>query len=346
MIIRNPDQLTSVILTNCLAEAGLLQQGFVTSFRARSNQSTPFIGNSITHLHLEFSPEASTNAPSTLVFKINIGPKENFFYKRILPLISFRIAPDVFYALYDTSANTSNFLMEDLSDSHWQTQWPLPPSFKDCKNALSAIAKLHAHWWSSPFLHQDHKEKLPGGNWWEARIDLAVDRIGGFLDFMGDRISQERRSIYELVISSSNQVWRPGNGGSQVTLLHGDAHFWNFLFPHDIDSHPVIMIDWNSWDIGRSSDELAYMMALHWYQERRTRYEKSLLEHYYQALISGGVSGYEFDELILDYRHSLIMNMFIPVWQWEKGIHPSSWWFHLERSYMAFDDWDCKELLE
>jgi thiamine kinase-like enzyme len=345
VILWDADLLTPEILTEYLRGAGLLQRGFVTSFKAQYNQTTPFPGKRIAHLQLDFSSEATAHVPSSIVLKINVGPKEVFCYRSILPTMSFKIAPKVFHAHHDASSNLSNFLLEDLSQSHWQTQWPLPPSLDGCRQALSALAKLHAHWWDSPFLQQDFLAKFPVANWWKSRIDLADDRMGAFFDFMRDRLSKERRSIYESVLSSVDQGWRPGGDEAHVTLLHGDAHFWNFLFPRDHLSDSVIMIDWNSWDVGRGSNELAYMMALHWYPERRSRYERLLLEHYHHTLVSSGVSNFNLDALILDYRRSVIMNLLIPVWQWERGIHPSVWWFHLERGFLAFDDWDCRDLL-
>ena len=346
MVLKDPNQLNPEILTEFLANTGLLEWGSVTSFNARPNQSTPFTGKKISHLNLEFSPKASFKAPSCLVLKIGTGPKEVFFYESILPKMYFRITPGLFHAHYDVVSNSSNFLLEDLSESHWQTRWPVPPSLDDCESSLSAIAKLHAFWWNSPFLQQNFQNMLSEGNWWDIRINLAVDRFGSFLDFMGDRLSGERRAVFELVLTSPNQGWHPVCVGAPVTMLHGDAHFWNFLFPNDHKLHPAIMIDWNSWDIGRAADDLAYMMALHWYPERRSRFELSLLEHYYRSLVDSGVSGYGFDALMLDYRHSVIMNLFIPVWQWERGIHPSIWWFHLERAFLAFEDLDCRELLQ
>ena len=121
MVLKDPNQLNPEILTEFLANTGLLERGLVTSFKARSNQSTPFIGKKISHLHLEFSPKASFKAPSCLVLKIGKGPKEVFFYESILPKMDFRITPGIFHAHYEIVSNTSNFLLEDLSESHWQT---------------------------------------------------------------------------------------------------------------------------------------------------------------------------------------------------------------------------------
>jgi hypothetical protein len=86
------------------------------------------------------------------------------------------------------------------------------------------------------------------------------------------------------------------------------------------------------------------MMALHWYPERRERLEESLVHLYYQRLLQHGITGLDWNDCWTDYRGSCLLTPLIPVWQWAVGIHPSVWWFHLERSFLALEDLDCLEL--
>jgi hypothetical protein len=41
-----------------------------------------------------------------------------------------------------------------------------------------------------------------------------------------------------------------------------------------------------------STSDLAYMMAVHWYPERRQRLERALLDHYHTVLLENGVRSY------------------------------------------------------
>jgi hypothetical protein len=118
------------------------------------------------------------------------------------------------------------------------------------------------------------------------------------------------------------------------------------LFPQDETDPQALFIDWSMWDIGRATDDLAYMIALHWYPERRARFESLLLKFYYDELIASGVRDYTLNRLLLDYRLSVVRNLFIPIWQWKKNIHPSIWYPHLERGFLAFEDLDCRALLD
>ena len=87
------------------------------------------------------------------------------------------------------------------------------------------------------------------------------------------------------------------------------------------------------------------MMAVHWYPERRRRFEAALLRRYGDALASHGVTGYGFDALWEDYWLSVVWRLGVPVWQSSVKIGPWVWWSHLERVMLAFDDLGCEELL-
>jgi hypothetical protein len=86
------------------------------------------------------------------------------------------------------------------------------------------------------------------------------------------------------------------------------------------------------------------MIGLHWYPSLRQRSEKDLLKAYHETITNAGIS-YSWDECWLDYRESNIMNLFIPIWQWQRNSSAMVWWSHLERSHLTFNDLNCDELL-
>ena len=105
------------------------------------------------------------------------------------------------------------------------------------------------------------------------------------------------------------------------------------------------LIDWASWRIGIATRDLAYMMALHWYPERRVRLERPLLHRYHERLVAHGVRDYSQDALIEDYRLAALLQLTTPVWQATLDLPAAVWWSHLERSMLAFEDLGCAELL-
>lgn len=94
-----------------------------------------------------------------------------------------------------------------------------------------------------------------------------------------------------------------------------------------------------------ATDDLAYMMGLHWYPDRRRRFERPLLERYHATLVARGVKGYSFAALFDDYRLSALWQITTPVWQAGFRLTPVIWWSHLERAMLTVDDLDCRALL-
>lgn len=342
--IRAPTEATPAWLSTVLGQHGLLRGGRVTTVHQRPERWIPFASNRITYLEMGLSKGAALSIPTQVVLKFAPGAKELFFYQAIAPT-SPPFHPACYLAGYNDEADITWLLLEDMSHTHFQTQWPLPPGLEVCTACVEQLARFHACWCQDPRLEEEYPAHLPSERSWEGRIELAIQEFPGFVDFMQERLSEQRLAIFERLLACPRQDWRPGAPTPNKTLLHGDAHFWNFLYPKAANQGRIQIIDWNMWDIGRATDDLAYMIALHWYPERRQRFEDPMLQHYLRILLENGVDGYDWKDLWFDYRLSAICNLFIPVWQWKRGIQPAVWWSHHERSFLAFEDLGCMEFL-
>jgi hypothetical protein len=95
-----------------------------------------------------------------------------------------------------------------------------------------------------------------------------------------------------------------------------------------------------------AADDLAYMLALHWYPDRRRRMEQPLLDCYHSALLESGVEGYDRAALTEDYRLAVLWQTTTPIWQAMSNLPPLIWWNNLERIFLAADDLNCRELLD
>src|SRR5206468_7889358 len=109
-----------------------------------------------------------------------------------------------------------------------------------------------------------------------------------------------------------------------LTVTHGDAHNWNFLFPREAGG-PVYLIDWQLWHVDVGTRDLAFLIALHWDAERRRVMEIPLLRKYHEDLIAGGIADYSWSDLWLDYRLCVVRNLTIPVLFWSRGMADESW---------------------
>ena len=298
---------------------------------------------------------AATAAPRSLILKIalagdgNKGPfvqgeREVAFYGKIAPATPAGLVPRCFDSAWQAETRQWHLLLEDLTDTHdIATPWPLPPDEKMCRRMVHTLARFHAAWWDDPRLGVEIGTRVDGETARQAMRSYA-GAFERFADHLGDRLSSERRQLYERFFAAAPGLQARVLSHRHVTLVHGDAHVWNCFVPKD-GSDDLRYFDWDTWRIGLASSDLAYMMATHWYPERRQRFERPLLDHYHAALLGHGVQGYDRATLAEDYRRSVLMQLLTPVLQWSFGIPPWVWWSHLERITAAIDDLDCRALL-
>ena len=178
----------------------------------------------------------------------------------------------------------------------------------------------------------------------DPQIQQFAEEYGRFADRVGDRLPPERRAIYEHLIEEGHRLNARYHSHRDMTLLHGDAHVWNVFLPCD-PGDDVRLFDWDGWRVDVATDDLAYMMALHWFPDHRRRHERDLLDRYHAELLAHGIAGYDRQALDDDYRLSVLWQIATPVWQAANNIPSGIWWHHLERIFLAIDDLGCRDFL-
>lgn len=298
---------------------------------------------------------AADGAPASLILKTgqpdsggglwNAGAREVAFYRQAGSVMTARCIPRCFGAAWDEDARTWHLLLEDLTDSHFiATAWPLPPDTAHCERIIDALAAFHAGWWNDPRLG------VSVGAWRDqAATDAYVETLHGqfarFADTLGDRLPPARRAVYERMLAAAPRLLTRVTSRRDMTIIHGDAHVWNVFLPHD-PADGARLFDWDAWSLHIAAHDLAYMMAVHWYPERRGRLERTLLDRYHRALLAHGVRDYDRAALDADYRLSVVLHLARPLFLAAHGIPPVIWWSHLERIMLAIDDLDCRPLLD
>ena len=339
-------------LTFALRRAGVLGRSRVCNVVVES--SFPAAVSRVVRLRLAYEP-ADEGAPRSVVFKTarpesvgreSIGGRQEVaFYAQVAPAMSARVVPRCFDAQWNEETEDWHLVLEDLSESHCSpTAWPLPPTMEQCGSILGTLARFHAEWWDDPRLG------VSIGTWLDAttldqQLQGFSERFAAFTDRLGERLSGERRDLYRRLLDRVPRLYARYHAHRNVTLVHGDAHFWNILLPKAEGSDDIRIFDWSAWRTGIPSNDLAYMMAMHWYPDLRRRREKLLLDRYHAALLAHGVRSYTRRSLDDDYRLSVLLQILTPVLQEAFGIPPWTWWNNLERILLAVDDLGCRELL-
>jgi hypothetical protein len=344
--------LSAEYLTDVLKRCGALGSAQLREVSVKDRRQT--ILSEIVRLQLVYDGK-SANAPQQLVLKTtlperlksswNAGHNEVAFYTTVAPATREGLLPRCFDAISAGENTPWHILLEDLTDTHRiPTVWPLPPQFEECVRIIEARARFHAAWWDDArFGKEIGKWSTPEEI--DAMLERFAARFAAFADRLGDVLTRERRQLYERLLADAARLNARYLSHRNVTIVHGDGHFWNCFVPKNPERDDVRFFDWDCWRVDVGCDDLAYMLAMHWYPDRRRRFERLLLDRYHDTLVSHGVRNYDRNALQDDYRLSVLWQITTPVWQAAYDIPPRIWWNNFERIMMAVDDLDCRELL-
>jgi len=345
-----PQPASAGYLTDALRRSGALGVARVREVGVESDRR--LILSRILRLRLTYDGPAA-DAPASVILKTalpepivtawNAGLQEVTFYRQIAAAMPQRLVPLCYDAHYETP-QAWHLLLEDLTDSHVvATQWPLPPTRQQCEAIVTALGRLHAAWWDDPRLG------VSVGAWLDSdamnqRLRRMTENYARFADRIGEDLPPARRALYERLLGAAPRLQMRYHAHRNVTIVHGDAHVWNSFLPRQ-GGDDVRLFDWDGWRIGVGSNDLAYMMATHWYPDRRQRLERAMLDHYHTVLLANGIGDYDRRALDEDYRLSVLWQIMTPVFQAASNIPPLIWWSHLQRILLAVDDLGCQELL-
>jgi hypothetical protein len=339
-------------LTSVLRNSGVLGESRVVEVEAENARDT--ILSHIVRLKLTYDRVVSGAPPSLLLKTARCdrlnpawvgGRQEVAFYTKVATRMPSGLVPRCFDADWNAETNEWHVLLEDLTATHMiATTWPVPPTLDQCTTIVQALAQVHAGWWDNRELGISVGTR-PDAAALDRNRSAFSAHLARFVDEFGDRIPAERRELYDRLIETSRLRQRYLSQRN-FTIIHGDAHVWNCFLPRNDEGDGARFFDWDSWRIDVASSDLAYMMAMHWYPDRRRRYERPLLDRYHETLLAHGVEGYDRRALQDDYRLSVLSRIATPVWQWAANIPPVIWWNNLERIFLAVDDLGCRELFD
>ncbi|HEU4510024.1 MAG TPA: aminoglycoside phosphotransferase family protein [Pyrinomonadaceae bacterium] len=334
---------TAETLSSWLHRSGSLPSGTVN--HVQIDLEFEATTSKLVFLNVEYSAEAPADLPQSLVVKIPVDSSaigdrssEVQFYRQVASSIG---SPPLVRCL--ATAEDCILVLEDVRGTHDHPPWPLPPSRAQCKLAVDALVKVHVRWWEAPALGHTIGKPHTAESLTNMVQGIAA-HLPAFIDAHGDALTIDARNIYERVFSSSLKPWLRLTDERALTIINGDAHTWNFLFPRSGDG-PAFLIDWQLWHVDVGARDLAFLMALHWHPSRRRELELPLLRQYHEGLLAHGLNQYSFDELLLDYGRCAVRNLTIPILFWSRGMKPEGWWHRLECALAAYRDLRCDELL-
>ncbi len=322
-------------ISQLMQHHGSLTRGRVV---AAATQPAPYQAtlSSIERVELRYSTDAEGELPAQVLAKSStpasfmLGAAEVRFYRAMQEQQTLLHLPPVYGTEIDQDAQTACVIMGEFAAPP-PAEWPIPPQPAACTNAVEALAAFHAQFLRTPFANDTWREQHASGRFGAERFNTLTQAL---IARLGDGMSAARRRLLEHLSHAYPEAQQARFDHHPLAgVVHGDAHFWNIL---QSDSGGVVFVDWQLWGADLVTADLAYMIALHWFAERRARFERDLLWRYADRL---GVAA---DTVWESYRFSVAG--LLPRCVLYAGFIPAAiWWPHLERAFNAFDDLGCGE---
>ncbi len=322
-IPQNPSQLTPEWLTQVLrADGTISSQASVCAFDSETvGEGIGFIGL-LARLHLQYQGEAA-NAPRTLIAKFPspaegarmIGKlygayeREVRFYSDLAGDIGV-YTPRCYHSAMDLDAEEYFLLLEDLASSGRMGDQVAGCSEEEALLIVGELATFHAAWWQSPRF--DEIAWLPRG------ADLVRLSMQGlypqaskvFMEQFGERLPPNIAGVMgdlgERVLATLPELEaRP------ETVVHADFRLDNMFFGGEGAKYRLAVIDWQAPNRSNGAYDLAYFVSGSMPPDGRRACEARLIQRYHDVLLEGGVRDYPFEELLEDYRRSLVLALAI-----------------------------------
>lgn len=358
----SPDQLSSEWVTGTLKSGGYLEPG--TSVRVV--EATP-VGQGVGilcqlfRLSLDYAGTRPAGAPASVIAKLpsseeqtrNLASAFKFyerevrFYEDLARELSITV-PRAFHRAFDADGGGFVLLLEDLGHMRMGDQIA-GATATECDLLIRTLAAHHAKWWNSgrlndlPWLPTAASDLNKGG------MLLYPDALPAFLSQFGDRLSPGIVGLAERYASAAGGMLERFERGDR-TVCHGDWRLDNFFFGRDSTDPPVAVLDWQIAIQAVGTYDLGYFMSQSVDVGTRREHEQRLLDLYHDTLVASGVRGYSRDQMIDDYRWTLLFCLTYPVMSVGFGDLANERGATLnrvmtERCLAAIEDWDCASLI-
>lgn len=316
----DPEAITGEWLTAALRDSGAITGAAVVAVR-RQRVGTGLVGQSV-RFTLTYDHD-EPGAPASVVGKFpspepvsrqtgiagGIYEREVRFYQEIAATVAVR-TPRCHVAAFDPATSNFVLLLEDLAPAR-QGDQIRGCTVAEAQLALGELAGLHApHWGRAetgvfPWLP---RPSAAGGGQRAVLYQMVWLR---FLDTYREALPAGGIELGEQFGQALSTWMDPG--GANLCVTHGDYRIDNMMYATDAGGYPLAVVDWQTVAWGIGTWDAAYFLGAGPVVAERREYEHALLRHYYDALISGGVSDYSWDQCWLDYRrgslHGLLMTV-------------------------------------
>jgi hypothetical protein len=209
-------------------------------------------------------------------------------------------------------------LLEDLSSEFYSSEKFDFTSENIWISAACSLAKFHAAFWNSAQIGSKYLpiDSMPDANYY---IQNTYESYQKFINYVRNRFDVETLTIFEHALKISvgleTERYERISSKDNITLIHGDSHIYNFMFPHDQNKTSVI-IDFQFWGVGIGARDIAHLTRISFPENFGEEFHQLLVKKYYEMLLVHGVHGYTWDACWNDYRKHVASMLLIPMFQY------------------------------
>lgn len=307
-LVANTQELTVDWFTRVLGNAGLLSEADLSTVELQ-----PVSGGLMARMfRAVLGYLGPTSSPDSLLVKfptddagslgvahaMSMYELETRFYQDIAPLVPDMGLPACYLAELSDDAKKFTLVLEDLSSDLRAGDVLSPCTVDECSRALRELARFQAPLWNS---------KTVSTLGWLADpmrtigiFDALPAGLQPFLTRFGDQLDPTHVKLFERVVPRAGEWVRSWKGPTVVQ--HGDFRSDNMMFSTDPVNQRVAVIDFQTVRLGPPGVDPAYYLGSALPTEGRRSAERDLITEYHEQLLSGGVTGFDFDACWDNYR--------------------------------------------
>jgi len=209
-------------------------------------------------------------------------------------------------------------LLDDISDSYNPPNETILLNEQNWVKAARSLASFHARFWDTDEIGSNDLP-IEDAEKTQSYIDDIYDGYSKFKEYVGDHFDGKTIAIYEhavkIAIELVNERYERMLNRDNVTVMHGDAHIHNFMFPEDCSKDPII-VDFQFWGLGIGLGDIAHLTRVSFPKIYGRNMHFAIVKEYYDTLVAEGVRGYSWERCWNDYRRQVASMLLIPAWQY------------------------------
>jgi len=349
-VIEDIGQISKDWLTAALK---LDEQAVLKDFQIECSEAT---NSQIAKLKVEYEPDVEMTLPQSFILKICknddrfVKNSEVNYYAKDYTNLADPPIPVCFDAQYSEISGNYHILMEDLSETH---EKDTSPTLEFSTAVAVALADLHTHGWGREKISA-FGQNIPDKN----KIDIYINHIKKGIDPLLKEVLDEinpswKAALLDIFKYHPEKMLERIKNPVGFAVVHGDVSPGNILYPKN-GQDKVYLLDrqpftW-SLTVWLGVHDLAYMIVPFWQTDVRRDLEIQMLEKYHQQLLKNGITYYNFEQLLYDYKLSAIQGVYVAA-EWcisetDRKKMRRLWYSELEKSLQTYFDLNCWELFQ